>query len=73
MAVKRLEKINSELLSEKKNFIDLKAKLIEKRDEELVLLKLAVAEVKSVQGVVLWRDTHLARSKFTVENFSAAT
>ena len=35
MAVKRLDKINSELLSENKNFIDLQAKLIEKRDEEL--------------------------------------
>ena len=53
MAVKRLDKINSELLSEKKNVIDLQAKLIEKRDEELVLLTSAVAEeVKSVQGVV---------------------
>ena len=53
MAVKRLDKINSELLSENKNFIDLQAKLIEKRDEELILLKSAVAEeVKSLQGVV---------------------
>ena len=53
MAVERLDKINSELLSEKKNVIDLQAKLIEKHDEELVLLKSAVAEeVKSVQGVV---------------------
>ena len=53
MAVERLDKISSELLSEKKNVIDLQAKLIEKRDEELVLLTSAVAEeVKSVQGVV---------------------
>ena len=53
MAVERLDKINSELLSEKKNVINLQAQLIEKRDEELVLLKSAVAEeVKSVQSVV---------------------
>ena len=53
MAVERLDKINSELLSEKENVIDLQAKLIEKPDEELVMLKLAIAEeFKSVLGVV---------------------
>ena len=53
MAVERLDKINAELLEEKKTVIDLQAKLIEKRDEELSSLKAAVKdEVKSVQGVV---------------------
>ena len=53
MAVERLDKINTELLTEKKNVIDLQAKLIEKRDEELASLKAAVeSEVKSVQSVV---------------------
>ena len=51
----RRDKINSELSSEKKNVIDLQAKFIEKRDEELVnvMLKSVVAEeVKSVQDVM---------------------
>ena len=53
MAVERLDKINAELLEEKKTVIDLQAKLIEKRDEELSSLRAAVKdEVKSVQGVV---------------------
>ena len=53
MAVERLDKINAELFEEKKTVIDLQAKLIEKRDEELSSLKAAVKdEVKSVQGVV---------------------
>ena len=53
MAVERLDKINAELLEEKKNVIDLQAKLIEKRDGELSSLRAAVKdEVKSVQEVV---------------------
>ena len=53
MAVERLDKINAELLEEKKTVIDLQARLIEKRDEELSSLRAAVKdEVKSVQGVV---------------------
>ncbi len=53
MAVERLDEMNTEILSGKKNVIDLQAKLIEKRDEELVFLKSAVeSEVRSVQGVV---------------------
>ena len=53
MAVERLDKINAELLEEKKTVIDLQSKLIEKRDEELSSLRAAVKdEVKSVQGVV---------------------
>ena len=48
-----MDKINGELLEEKKTVIDLQAKLIEKRDEELSSLRAAVKdEVKSVQGVV---------------------
>ena len=53
MAVERLDKINAELLEEKKTVIDLQSKLIEKRDEELSSLRAAVKdEVKSVQEVV---------------------
>jgi hypothetical protein len=53
MAVEHVDKLNSELLSDKKTVTDLQAKLIEKRDEEHVLLKSAVEkEVQSVQGVV---------------------
>ena len=53
MAVERLDKINAELLEEKKTVIDLQARLIEKRDEELSSLKAAVKdEVKSVQKLL---------------------
>ena len=53
MAVERLEKINTELLAEKRKVIELQAKIIEKREEELASLKATVEnEVKSVQSVV---------------------
>ena len=53
MAVERLDAINNELAAEQKNVIELQSKLIEKRDEELSLVKAAIKEeVKSVQGVV---------------------
>ena len=53
MAVERLDKINTELLAEKRKVIELQAKIIEKREEELASLKATVEnEVKSVQSVV---------------------
>ena len=60
MAVKCLEQISTELLAEEKKVIEhqstvieLQAKVIEKRDEELSFLKTYIQrEVKSVQGVV---------------------
>jgi hypothetical protein len=58
-------------LSEKKTVTDLQAKLIEKCDEELVLLKSAVEnEVKSVQGVV---ETELRKySSASTKTWTAA-
>ena len=53
IAVELLDKINAELLEVRKTVIDLQAKVIEKRDEELSLLRAAVKDkFKSVQGVV---------------------